>query len=68
MRNKFRGNLVLSALKNKKLLRLQKKLFLEFREIFLEFQNLNKSLFKIYRVITVIFLFSSNKKLKKKKN
>ena len=68
MRNKFRGNLVLSALKNKKLLRLQKKLFLEFREIFLEFQNLNKSLFKIYLVITVIFLFSSNKKLKKKKN
>ena len=38
MRNEFRGNLVLDALKIKKLLRLQKKLvllsFLEFREMF----------------------------------
>ena len=38
MRNEFRGNLALDALKNKKLLRLQKKLFilpfLEFRETF----------------------------------
>ena len=49
MRNEFRENLALVALKNKKLLRLQKKLFLlpflEFRETFLQFSRFRNQIF-----------------------
>ena len=73
MRNEFRGNLILGALKNKKLLRPQKKpfllLFLDFRETFFShFRNfVIKFYIKICLVIIMIFLFSSNKKQNKKK-
>ena len=71
MRNEFSGKLVLCALKNKKLLRLQKKLFLspflEFRESFCNFRNfVIKFYIKICLVVIMIFLFLSNEKLEKK--
>ena len=73
MRNDFRGNLV-GALKNKKLLRLQKtKETISFtipgisRIFFGNFRNfVSRFYIKICLVIIMIFLFSSNKKLQKK--
>ena len=64
MRNQFKGNLVLGALKKKKLLRLQKKHsfyhFWNFEKFFLQFskfcnQILDKNLFGDYYNFLIIF-------------
>ena len=70
MRNKFRGNLVLGALKKKKLLRLQKKHFFYHswnaeKFFFCNFQNF---IIKYYRkiclvIIIIFFLASIGKKI-----
>ena len=71
MRNKFRGNLVLVALKKETFETAKETFllpFLEFREIFFccDFRNFAiKYYMKICLVIIIIFLLSSNTKQKK---
>ena len=71
MRTEFIGDLVTGALKNEKLSKLQKNLFLlpylEFQCFFWNFRNfVIKFYITVYLVIIIIFLFSSNKKREKK--